>query len=258
MSLTETESQAAAAVADAILGDWQAMSGDDVPAAEPVAEAVTPPVEAPSTPASIPAPAAPAAETPPAEQPEATEVPSFEPDLPEDLAELLATPDFEAEAAAEVAAHVEANPDVYIDTESTASELAKDKRIKFLEDQLVARSRKNWVEENLRAYPLLRTYAKAEVEAFTATSRRAFARDAQTLNARLETIAKPMLTDLAALKASLKTAAIAEGKTEAAARWGAPPGDVPGAGSHAATAAELEAAEKTGDLTEIFKVMLKG
>lgn len=259
MSLTEAESQAAAALTGSILGQLAEdgydkaaeLLGADAPA-EPVAAA---PAVVPST----PAPAAEAA-APPA-PPAATEPPpSFEPDIPDDLRELLDTPDFDAEADAEVDAELEAlSPDDFsvVDPDQAKRTRALEKRNAWLEERLVERSRGNWVAENLRAYPLLREYAKTEVEAINATSRRGFAREAAALNARLETIAKPMLADIAALRETLKMEAVAQGKTEAAQRWGNVPGDVPGAGASVEHAAELAAAEKTGDLKEVFKVMLK-
>lgn len=251
MSVTETE--AAAALTNSILGQ---LAGDGYDKAAELLQAnepaVQPVVAAPPVPSSPPAVAD---ATEPVAEPEA--LPSFEPDVPEDLQALIDEPDFDEEAAAEVAARLETAPDEYLDVEATTADLSKDKRIAFLEAQLVAKSRKNWIAENLRAYPLLRTYAKDEVEKFTATSRRAFAREAAALNGRLETIAKPMLQDIAALKEGMKGEAIAEGKQEAKKRWGDAPGDVAGTGSAQDHAAELAAAEKTGKLRDIFKVMLK-
>lgn len=259
MSLTEAESQAAVGVADAILGDFAKKGGyEHVP---PVAEAARAAAEAPvaATPevSSTPTPAAEAAEpATPAETPVA-EIPSFEPDIPDDLQELLDTPDFDEEAAAEVAALVEEDPNQYIDTDQEKRIRALEKRNAWLEDQVVVKSRKNWVQENLRAYPLLRTYAQDEVEKIDATSRRGFAREAAALNSRLETIAKPMLADIAALKAGLKGEAYQEGKAEAKAAFGDPASELAATGPGADNAAKLAEAEKTGDLKQVFKVMLE-
>lgn len=262
MSTTEAESQAAASLAGLIVEDFAKKGGyEHIPA---VAEAAsTPEPVAATSPvvSSTPTPAAAAAvETPaPAEVAAPTDIPSFEPTIPDELQELLDTPDFEEEAAAEVA--IEAEEDEFLDTDAAKKQRALEKRNAWLEQQLVQRSRGNWVAENLRAYPLLREYAKAEVEAIDATSRRSFARKASALNAQLEQIAKPMLADIASLKESLKTEAIQEGKQEAKQRWGNVPGDVAGASAGDQQAARLavaeQNAEKTGSLRETFRVMLE-
>jgi len=269
LSTTEAEAQAVASLTDTIIGDFAKKGGyEHIPVvAEATAVEVPQPVAAaPVQVPNSPVPAAPAAPAPPAPPaaPQTEIVPevlSFTPDVPEDLQALIDEPDFEEEAAAEVAAKLQNQPDEYIDVQQQTAELAKDKRIAFLEAQLVAKSRKGWVAENLRAYPLLRTYAKDEVERIDATSRRAFAREAAALNGRLETIAKPMLEDIARLKAETRTEALAESKNEAKARWGNVPGDIGGVGPDTDHDARLAAAEaeaaRTGSTRDIMKVMLE-
>lgn len=262
MSLTETEQSAAADLTAAIL-TTAARNGDEHAAALLGADAPAEVVEAVLPAPSIPTPAAPAAtETPalpvaeaPADAPAAV---TYEPVLTDELAALLAEPDFEEEAAAEIQAEAE---ETYIeDPVAATADRAKDKRIKFLEDQLTERSKKNWVAENLRAYPLLREFAKAEVEALPATSRRAFARQAQALNTRLETMAAPMLSALRAEVATITTEARTEARTEVKRAWGDPAPDLRAPGDAEQYEAELAAAEKdtakTGDLKALFRTML--
>lgn len=261
MSLTEAEASAAAALTDNIIGDFQKKGGyEHIPVVAEAAAAVAPqPVAAtPVVVSSSPTPAAPAADAPPDAE-IAPEVPSFEPDLSDELRALLETPDFEAEAEAEITAELEeTDPNEYNGNPDQDKKLrALEKRNAWLESQVVAKSRKGWVEENLRAYPLLRTYAKDEVEGFDASSRRAFARQAAELNGRLEKIAKPMLDDIAKLKESLKGEGFLEGKADAKAAFGAPAGDVAGTGASAAHADRLAAAEESGDELTVLKVMLE-
>jgi hypothetical protein len=109
--LTITETEAAAALTDSILGQL-AGDGYDKAAELLAADGVVPqpavaaPPQVPSSPPAV----ATATEPNPEPEPESeaqTEVPSFEPDIPEDLQELLNTPDFEEEAALEVAAELD-------------------------------------------------------------------------------------------------------------------------------------------------------
>lgn len=263
MSLTETEQSAAADLTAAIL-TTAARKGDEHAAAllgmegapAEVVEAVlpAPSIPTPAASAATETPAPPVAEAP-AEQPATV---TYEPVLSDELAALLAEPDFEEEAAAEIQAEAE---ETYIEDPAAATaDRAKDKRIKFLEDQLTERSKKNWVAENLRAYPLLREFAKAEVEALPATSRRAFARQAQALNTRLETMAAPMLSALRSEVATITTEARTEARTEVKRAWGDPAPDLRAPGAAEQYEAELAAAEKdtakTGDLKALFRTML--
>lgn len=258
-SLTEEQQSSAAAVAEAILGK-AAMNGNEHAAEVLNAENRVEPVAVAAPEPPVPSRTTPAAEAVAVTEPavEATAPVSYDPVIPEDLAALLNEPDFEEEAAAEIQAEAE---ETFIENPDDAAKLrALEKRNAWLEERVVETSRKNWVAENLRAYPLLREYAKTEVEGIKATSRRGFAREAAALNTRLETIAKPMLADIRAAAATTRQEAVTEGREVARQRWGAPPGGesaVPGDAEYdARVAAAQKVTAKTGDLKPLFREML--
>lgn len=264
MSPTETTAEAAAAVTADILGEAaQTLAGD--PAGDNAARMLAEmgqPVAAPQTAVvSSPTPAAETAEPPaPVNEPEPIEPQpelTFEPQLSDELQELLDTPDFEEEALAEVVD--ERDPDEYdetFDPQEAAKERAKDKRIKFLEERLVQANKGKWVAENKKAYPLLATYAADELSAIEATSRRGFAREAARLNERYTKVLGPALQDLAAAKASVKAEVETEVRSEASKNWGLPVAEPGGAAAFSEQErALLEARERRAPLAERLKIL---
>lgn len=213
----------------------------------------------------------PAAEPPPAEaqpepdQPELVEAAQaseldFSPRLSDELQALLDEPDFDEEAAAEIEAALEVGEELPDDPAAAKRLRALEKRNEYLEGRLIARERKGWVAENLDAYPLLKSYAKEDVEALVATSRRDFARQAANLNSRLERIVGPALADIAAMRQQQTAEGRAEGRAAAAAAWGAPPADPASGGmpAQAAAQAELEAARaRRAPLHERLKILAR-
>lgn len=180
----------------------------------------------------------------------------FKPRLNDDLQALLDEPDFDEEASLEVAAELEDGDYEYGDPEVAKQLRSLQKRNAHLESQLVAKSRKGWVAENLRAYPLLDKYAADQVQAIAATSRRAFAREAAKLNATYEKALAPALEEIAKAKAALKQQVVTEARDEVKRAWGTPAGDTLPA--PAAEAQErLANARKTGKLRDSLKVMLE-
>jgi hypothetical protein len=144
----------------------------------------------------------------------------FKPRLNDDLQALLDEPDFDEEAALEVAAELEDGEYEYGDPEVAKQLRSLQKRNAHLESQLVAKSRKGWVAENLRAYPLLDKYAADQVQAIAATSRRAFAREAAKLNATYEKALAPALEEITKAKAALKQQVVTEARDEVKRAWG--------------------------------------
>lgn len=253
---SETE-QAAAAVAQAFLAGQEPVEDDEQPVA------AVPMTAVPSVPASNdttePAPPA-TAEASPSEPFDFT---SFEPQLPPDLAELLEDepPDFEAEARAEIAAELRAaeDRDEYVepvDTDLAARLRAAEKRNQFLEGRLVETNRSKWVQENLRAYPLLRDYAKDQVAAITATSRRGFAREAAKLNDQVASIAKPLLDNLKSQLAARGDEITLERRQQVDASWGKPAVDQAATGASADQLARIQNARKSEDLGAVIREMI--
>lgn len=217
--------------------------------AAPVAPAVEP--QAPAT----PAPVAATVETPaePVVAPESAA--TFKPKLDDDQRALLDEPDFDEEARAEVADEIESEEYEYADPETTAKVRALEKRTQFLEGQLVAKSKKGWVEEARRAYPDLARLLPGEIEAITATSRRAFMRAADATNTKYATVLGPTLAKLEAERTAIANGAVATAREEVANAWGRPAADTlpPMA---AAQAEALQKARDAGDLQGAIKALM--
>lgn len=223
----------------------------------PVAVQVAPPAPTPPVAPQAPDIPAPVAVEAPVEAVVAPEnVPTFKPKLSDDLQALLDEPDFEEEAALEVAAEVESNEYAYDDPEATAKVRALEKRNQFLETQLVAKSKKGWVEEAKRAFPDLARLLPGELEAISATSRRAFIREADKVNTRYQTVLAPTLAKLEAERVAIASGAVAVAREEVANSWGRPAADTlpPVA---AAQAEALDKARKSGNLTDQIKVLME-
>ena len=256
---SQDAAEAAARVTEAFLRT-AASQGDEnaqrmLQDAQPEPAAATPPPVS-STPTA-------AAETAPEpqqqEEPEPeVELPDFTPNLTDDLAALLDEPDFEEEAAAEVTAEYdELGGDPEYDPAEQKRLRALEKRNEWLERQVVQANRGKWIAENERAYPILATYAKDELRAIDATSRRAFAREAAALNERLTKILKPALDDIAKAKAALKDEATVEARQAVEQAWGKPIANT-GASGPDPIASELEAArQRRAPLAERIKILMK-
>lgn len=233
------------------------LEGVDVPeAAAPESAVATPPL-APSAPAI---PQAPVVDDGPAP----FDFTTFEPNLSPDLASLLEDepPDFEAEARAEVAAELQAAEDTgtyydAADPDLTAQLRAAQKRNEFLESRLVETNKGKWLAENLRAYPLVAQYAKDELEAIQATSRRGFARDAAKVNDRITRIAKPLLDDLQARLAATGEQVTADRRAQVDASWGKPAIDQAATGASSDLLARQQRAIRSGDLGATIQTMIE-
>lgn len=209
---------------------------------------------------SQPAPVAKATDLPDTGATPTVEAPAtfdYKPKLNDELQALLDEPDFDEEAALEVAAELEDGGYDYTDPEVAKQLRSLEKRNQHLEAQLVAKSRKGWVAENLRAYPLLEKYAAEQVQTITATSRRAFAREAAKLNATYEKALGPALEEIAKAKTRLRDEVTAEARDEVKRAWGTPAGDTLPAPA-AEVQEKLEKARKTGRLRDSLKVLMDG
>lgn len=194
-----------------------------------------------------------------AEKREATppeNVPTFKPKFDDDQRALIDEPDFDEEARVEVAAEIEADEYEYADPEVAAKLRALEKRNKFLEDRDVAKSKKGWVEEAKRVYPDLARLIPGEIEAITATSRRAFLRAADAANTKYATALAPTLARLEAERVAIAAGATEVAREEVANAWGRPAADTlpPLA---AAQADALQKARATGKLEEQIKVLMQ-
>lgn len=267
MSQPETTEAAAAALANSILAEGAAKFGGTIVEDREFAEPVAAPEPVTRQPVSSQPTAADAASVGAAivdehaadlkhlaSEPEP--VISFDPVPDDELDALLAEPDIAAEVEAEIAAEMEEFSDTY-DPDEARRIKTLEKRNQWLEQQHVAGQRKNWVAENLRKYPLLATYAPDDIAAIDATSRRAFAREAQKLNERYSRVLGPALQDLHAAKEIAKTEAEQAARSKAAAEWGLPALDPSSAlpGAAAQEAALIAARAARAPLKERIKIL---
>lgn len=261
--MSETEAAAAALTQD-ILGEFVQKHGDENAARMLAEMAPDQPVAAPAPPVSSPPPAAAAAPpvptTPEAPEPAGEQTPPALPDftpLPdEELDELLSEAALEDEVEAEVEAEQEEYGESY-DPDEARARKKQEKRIEFLEKQLVAKSKKDWAAENLRKYPLLATYFADEVKGISATSRRGFAREAQKMNDHYARALAQPLADIEALKSQTFQTAKTEARQEAAQQWGLPSQDPAGAppGTTEREAALARARAAGAPLEERLKIL---
>lgn len=201
-----------------------------------------------------------AAQAPEAVEPVVEEEFDLEPVISDELQALLDEPDFDEEAAVEVQSQIDDGDLDYTTDPEAAARLRKlEKENEWLKAQRVVSDKKKWVKENLKAYPLLNRYAADEVAAIDATSRRAFARQAASLNGRLTKMVAPALQEIADAKKLLRGEADAEVRAEYNDAWGAittGPSTVPD--EAAEKSSEYAAAMKAGNLPKAIGALLRG
>lgn len=250
---TPETAAAAAAVAQAFLEDQEVVEDEGQPVVG--VPMVVPSVPRPTSPDSL--------VVDPVDEPEPFDVSMFDPQLSPDLAELLEDeqPDFDAEARAEVAAELQAAEDTgsYYegDPDATARLRALEKRNAFLEERIVQTNRGKWVQENLRAYPLLAQHFPDDVKAIDATSRRAFAREAAALHDKYSKALRPVLETLATAKTAAREDVRAEERTNVRNAWGVPAADLAASGASAEQLARIQQARKGEDLAGVIRAMIE-
>ena len=271
MSQPET-AQVAAALTQDILSDFVQSHGDDNAArllaemqGEPAAAPPAAPVASSPTPAAdaapavtldlVPAVAEPVAETP--DEPEPAVV-DFTPQLDDDYRALIEEPDFDEEALAEIQA--EHDPDTYdetFDAQTAAKERAKDKRIQYLEQQLVRSNKGKWAAEAKRSFPIFSLPEMDRVlDGIQATSRRGFAREAAKLNEHYTAVLGPQIQALKAAQAAAREVAEKEARAKAAEQWGLPAAEPAGTAAVSVQDQALrEARERGASLEERIKIL---
>lgn len=157
----------------------------------------------------------------PQEEVEETGLPEINWEVPEELQELLETPDFEEDEDDEepLAPAAEFEVDEYADPETAklAKRLAKaEKQLQWEKQQKIKASQKLWQAEAAKYFQF------SAPSTIQANSRRAFLKEAQRQHEAVAKVAKPIFDQLAAEKAKLKEQAIAEARAEAAEMWGRP------------------------------------
>lgn len=194
---------------DQLAADLQAtQSAAAAPEQVPSSQPQTAPVVAAQAPAVTP-------------EPVVEEEFDVEPVISDELQALLDEPDFEEEAALEVQAQIDDGELDYTTDPAAAARLRKlEHENAWLKEQRIVSDKKKWVAENLKAYPLLREFASDEVSAIDATSRRAFARQAASLNSRFTKMLEPALQAITEEKKRLHSQVNQEVRAEYREGWG--------------------------------------
>lgn len=152
------------------------------------------------------------------------EVPEITWETPEELRDVLETPDFdEDEEIEEFEGEGNVAPtfddDEFEDPEKArmAKQIKKmQKQLAWSEEQKVKASKKAWSDEARKYFQF------SNPEVIQAKSRRAFLKEAQRQHQAVTKIAKPIFDAMAEERAKIKEQALAEAKAEAEQRWGRP------------------------------------
>jgi uncharacterized protein YukE len=224
------------------------MFAADIPSDEP-----EPPVAATAPAVEQPQPVAPpeAQQTEPTDDEPEDEIPRYsyieiddEDDEPEDIP-VTAVADDDDEFSE------------FDDVDALRARLAKvEKEAQFHREQSLTVRRQQWQKRFAEKYPL------ASFDDITATSRRAFERAAVKSHNDNYTKLKPHIDRLQEAAKTLKETGLQEGKAEAVQRWGAPVTGpdvqtVDQAAADAQIQAAREKAGRTGDLSGLFKTMIR-
>jgi hypothetical protein len=182
------------------------------------------------------------------------------PELPEDIAAELAEAEVDDEVEAEVAAY-EPELDDYgqpvEDTDAVRERIKLQKRVEFLEKQVVQTKAGQWRKEAEQYFPLA-AHSLDDI-ATKATSRRKYLALAKAEHERILPHIQGYLAkakvEVDAEKSDVKDVARAEVK----AAWGDPiSGPDAGVTDNAAYESRIVKARGTGRLTDVFREMLKG
>ena len=243
MSLTEAESQAAADVAQALMNDFigapapAVEAPEVVPASSPVVDDTVEVVE------------------------EAAVAPSFEyaPEVPDDILAELNEAEIDDEVERELAARVpDENDEFAFEDEDAARERIRlQKRVEFLEAQVVKTKATSWKDEALKYFPL----SKHSLDTINANSRRAFLKQAKAEHERILPHVQSVLEEAKSFVEAEKLAARTEGKTAAAAAYGKPlsgpdVNEIDQAAANSNLTLAREEAKKTGSLVNVFKRLM--
>ncbi len=186
-----------------------------------------------------------AADTP---QDAAIELPTV-PDLPDELAEFLDEPDFEAEAEVH-------DSDEWTDPDDLARENAKlRKKLEFAETKRAESEKNKWKTEAEKYFPYADTTSP---EYSSLKSRRSFLTHARAEHSKIKSRLAPILQDVEAAKEAGRRQAYEEAKKAQAEGWGKP--NVSGGPSAPIEAAQkaddLDAARNSRNLSKVVKALI--
>lgn len=185
-----------------------------------------------------------------ADEPQVAELPDLNPELPEDILEFLEEPDDDDDEPQ--VGTFEGEEEEYLDPEALARENAKlKKRLEWTEQQKQKASRKSWSEEAKKIAPLARP------ETITATSRRAFLREARKQHEENFTLLAPHIDAYEKRRAEIEAEVRAEVRAELEQAWGRPTQNAGPSGTEVTQRNDaIEKARKSRNLAAVAKAMI--
>lgn len=200
-----------------------------------------------------------AEETQPEAEAEEFTLPDLDPKLPEDLAEELEMPDWDAEDVDE-GEEAEEDDEEWDGEEQDPRVLelkrklrTAEKRIAWEQGKKAEAQREKWKAEALKYLPLSE-YALDDIKA---TSRRGYLREAKKAHDAIKPVAMRIAQQYAEAHKAAKDAAIAEGRQAAEDAWGKPTVS-PGGRDQTTAAAREEKVKQARTLDERVKARLYG
>lgn len=175
----------------------------------------------------------------------------FNPELPEDLLEFLEEPDDE-EDEVQVGTIETDDEEVYLDPEELARQNAKlKKKIEWEQKKALSASRKAWAAEAQKYAPLSRP------ETITATSRRAFLREAKAQHDQNYKLVAPIVDQYRKKEENIRVEVERQVRAELEQAWGRPTVGAAGAPSLASQKADdLQKARNSRNLTGAVKALI--
>lgn len=170
-------------------------------------------------------------------------------ELPDDIAELLEGPDDDEDVEP-------VDLDEYQDPDELAREVAKlRKKNKWLEEQNLAKGRKEWTKEAIANFEYINKKNVVQIEG---VSRRSFIRAASALNEMVKEQVEPILAERMKKLTAVQTAEQAAAREAAASAWGKPvTGGAPAPAAATTTADErLLRARANRDLTGSIRALI--
>lgn len=185
---------------------------------------------------------------------EGVEFPSFDVEIPADIAALLEEDDTDLSVTEEeLDALSEETGNEEVPREILARLRAAEKRSEHLEKLRVNESRKNWSEEAERIFPLAAPF----LTEINATSRRGFLRTARDLHVRMVPLVEDKVLKPAreAIETERQKAAL-EGKETARAAWGQAPTSDEAPSEARVTLEATRARRRRGEFSDTVREML--
>jgi len=192
------------------------------------------------------------------QQEDGPEIPDINWEVPEELQEVLDSPDFdEEEEVQEFEGEGNVNydqEDDFQDPEQLQRQLKKlQKQLRWEQEQKTKQGRKLWADEARKYFQF------SNPEVIQAKSRRAFLKEAQRQHEAVAKVAKPVFDQLAEEKKKIREEALAEARAQAEQMWGRPTTGPTGVQNIGETTQSVQRKrlESSRGLTQVLKDKLK-